>query len=265
MYLILLLIALSNAFQPRIVLLPGYGCNKNDYKDIVNNCKKKSISVDVVPIERWNWLYLCKGFFNANYWNRRMRPDELFDWYLDKAKNTVEKSVQKNNGKPIVLCGHSAGGWLGRALMQNGTFYKTHNQTSRYVRSLVTMGTPNIIHKDPKYDTTRGCLHYINKHYPGSFLEKEDITYITIGSYAKPIIFDTMNHFSKDRFVYNSYKTVLGNPKNYIIYGDGIVPLQASHLENAIQLTYNDVFHFKRHKKRWYGSESVLNDWLSFL
>lgn len=59
-----------------------------------------------------------------------MTPETMFDWYLDKAKHTIEMSVEKNQNKPVILCGHSAGGWLGRALIGNGTNKNGESETT---------------------------------------------------------------------------------------------------------------------------------------
>lgn len=250
----------------RVVVLPGYGCNSNDYNDIVKNCEKRNIEVDVVPISRLDWLKPFKGMFNKKFWTYDLTPDDTFDWYLNKARNTLEESFKKNNNNPVILCGHSAGGWLARALMQNKTIYGTNNLTYSYVSALVTMGTPNIINNIKTYDTTRGCLTYVNKHYPGAYFHKQGIKYITLGSYSKKVDAKNTELFSKNRIILNSYLTVLGNHSTpHYIYGDGMVPLDACHLDNSIKLTFNDVFHFKRDKKRWYGDESVINTWLHYL
>ena len=39
-----------------------------------------------------------------------------YGWYLDLAKAKVEETVL-SGGEPVILIGHSAGGWLARALL----------------------------------------------------------------------------------------------------------------------------------------------------
>ena len=121
---------------------------------------------------------------------------------------------------------------------------------------MVTLGTPNVI-EDNQLDTTRGCLHYVNKNFPGSFLKKQGIKYISLGSYAKKA--------SKNSIVYKSYSTILGENSGEHIYGDGVVPLDSMHLQDAIQLTFHDVFHYKQKDKKWYGDPYIVNTWLSYL
>ena len=243
----------------RIVVLPGYGCCKDDYQDIVNSCAVHNVDVDIVPIERHDWLQPIKSVLKKEFWDYKLTPEDSFDWYLEKAKRTIIESVKKNDDYSIVLCGHSAGGWLGRALLQNGTFYGTNKKAYQYVYGVVTLGTPNVIEDNHKLDTTHGCLYYVNKNFPGSFLKKQGIKYISLGSYAEKA---TIN---ENNIALRSYLTILGKKTPHYIYGDGIVPLESTHLEDAIQLTFQDVFHYKKKQKKWYGDTDVINTWLKYL
>ena len=63
------------------------------------------------------------------------RSKVAFGWYLDRAQELIEAAVQKS-GEPVVVVGHSAGGWLARALMQReGLAWIARN-----IYGLVTLG-----------------------------------------------------------------------------------------------------------------------------
>lgn len=249
----------------RILLLPGYGCDKEDYIDMINTCDKWNIELDVVPIYRFEWLRVLNGLLDKKYWNYNIEPSSMFDWYLDKSKIALLDSVSKNNDKPIVLCGHSAGGWLARILMNNGTLYKESKlQTGLYINTLVTMGTPQKCHENKNLDPTRGCLTYVNKHFPGSYLQENNIQYITLGSKAKPIHINKSMGW-KNSVVKNSYMSVLGKTDSEIIEGDSIVPIESSHLENSIQINFEDVYHFPRNGKKYYWESSIMKQWFEIL
>lgn len=53
--------------------------------------------------------------------------------------------------------------------------------------------------------------------------------------------------------------------------GDGVVPLQSSHLDGALQITLDSVYHsistpdLNNPELEWYGSESVVDSWLDQL
>ena len=266
MYHLLLFITIVYGYSnyPRIVLLPGYGCNVQDYQEIKTTCKENHFELDVVPIQRHDWFSITKSVTNPLFWKNGMTPEIMFDWYLNKAKQTIETSLQKNQNKPIILCGHSAGGWLGRALLGNGTFYKTKCPSENYVSHLVTLGTPNRVHIDKDLDATRGCLTYINNFYPDAYL-KSKIRYITIGSDVKSVKTDEKGMFNKQKYILDSYLTVMGKTDKDLLRGHGIVPVDAMHLDGSFQKTYHDVYHFKRPEKKWYGDREIVQDWLNVI
>ena len=247
--------------KTRIVIFPGYGCSEQDYSSLQTICTKYAIGVDSVPIQRWEWLSIVKGVTMKEYWNYECTPKTLFDWYLKKATGVVKDSVKRNNGNPVILCGHSAGGWLARSIIQNGTFYDSSKRSSSdYVSTLITLGTPNTGHNNPKYDTTRGCLRYIQEQFP----IQSDIAYISVGSSAKKV--STHEYYSaKDAMIINSYLTVLGSTEKRYIDGDGIVPLEGSHIPGAKNVNFHDVYHFKTKNKLWYFDEEVVVRWLHYL
>lgn len=251
--------------KSRIVLLPGYGCCYKDYHEFTINCKKYDIYVDVVNIQRYEWLNILKTLFHSNYWNYECTPQEMFDWYLQKSKKTLLNSIEKNNGKPVILCGHSAGGWLGRALLNNGFLYDSNVKSNSCIHAIVTMGTPNIPPLTKERDNTRGCLKYVDEQFPGSFLENENIRYMTLGSDVKKINMKEKNISLKDKIIKNSYLTVIGSSDEDYIFGDGVIPIECTYLKNAKSIDFHDVYHFKRKNKKYYWEESIMNIWLKEL
>ena len=252
-------LCVSSFQHSRLVLLPGYGCCRNDYQDFVKNGEKLGISVDVVPIERWEWLKTCRAMFGLNYWKYQCEPYEMFDWYLQKSKKTLFDSMEKNNNKPVILCGHSAGGWLARTLMNDGIIYDSTNITTTCVSTLVTLGTPN---KVSLYkENTRGCLRYVNTKFPNSFLQNQGIQYVSVGSSVKMIhMKETLT--LKDHMIKQSYQSILGHTSENIVSGDGIIPLCHTFLEGSIQITLPDVYHFQYKSKKCYWDENVMKIWL---
>ena len=255
-------LCVSSYQHSRLVLLPGYGCCKNDYRDFITNGEKLGISVDVIPIERWEWLKTTRALIGLNYWNYQCEPYEMFDWYLQKSKKTLLDSVAKNNGKPIILCGHSAGGWLARTLMNDGTIYDSANKTNTCISSLVTLGTPNKVSLFK--ENTRGCLRYVNTKFPDCFLKNQNIQYVSVGSSVKSISMKETIGF-KDQMIKQSYQSILGQTDETFVSGDGIIPLSHSFLEESIQITLPDVYHFQYKSKKCYWDEKVMKIWLEKL
>ena len=76
-----------------------------------------------------------------------------------------------------------------------------------------------------------------------------------------------------NNIAYNSYKTLCGNGNTI---GDGIVPIDSAHLNNAYQININNEIHHSinncgldnknnidnnNNNNKWYGSNSVIDHW----
>ena len=80
--------------------------------------ERRGLPVSVVPVKRADWIRVFVGILlDAESRAGNGTADGAYGWYLDLAKKAVEENTA-STGKACVLVGHSAGGWLGRALMQ---------------------------------------------------------------------------------------------------------------------------------------------------
>ncbi|WP_239005393.1 hypothetical protein [Gloeothece citriformis] len=61
---------------------------------------------------------------------------------------------------------------------------------------------------------------------------------------------------------YNSYLLTCGQENTW---GDGIIPVEAAHLKGAINLALEGVLHSPLSKGLWYGSPTILPNWVNFL
>lgn len=205
--------------------------------------------------------------------------------------DAVDLAYEKSGGQKVLLIGHSAGGWLSRAAMGDGSWSSTELEeidnkeqrqkppeirTSDRIRCLVTLGAPHRPPKDESLCITRGALKYTDMNYPGSFLREEGISYVSIGSAAIRGV-QTENHTKDEGYI--EFHNQNGNAEKtaYIIYeavsgngnsvGDGVIPLH-SMLEGAKQIQLDGVFHSFHEStsinptKRWYGSEEIIDEWL---
>ena len=152
-------------------------------------------------------------------------------------------------------------------------------RTSDRIRCLATIGS---IHQAPEQDTTtcvtRGALKYTNDHYPGAFLKNDGIGYVSIGGISTTSSTSSVEENKNDqRVAYTSYKAVSGNEKYTL--GDGVVPIEWTQLLGSKQIQLNNVLHSKHNyratavttsatqqqQQSWYGSENVIDQWLSFV
>ena len=63
-------------------------------------------------------------------------------------------------------------------------------------------------------------------------------------------------------FTYNSYKLTAGAGA---CWGDGITPIAAAHLAKANNIVLEQVYHSPKPGIAWYGSPTVVDQWLPYL
>lgn len=265
---------------PAFVVLPGFGNDAEDYIAPLGQdpavglqacLSRRGCEAVVSPVRRIDWLRVfLRGLFDADFLAANGTAPVAFGWYLDLAKEQVEEVVQAS-GEPAVLVGHSAGGWLARALMQReGTDWIKAN-----VRGLVTLGSPHRPPPEGTRDMTQGCLTNLDKAQPGAFYA-DLLFYVTVagdaveGRKAKgnvPIL-ELIQSPSPESTAFNSYSVVCGTGNTT---GDGVVPLVAAHLQGARQLTLDGCLHSinvagtVKPTDRSYLCEGFVDDWLELV
>ncbi|KAL7496423.1 hypothetical protein ACHAWT_007799 [Skeletonema menzelii] len=277
-----------------IVICPGFGNDAIDYTNpldqgeeygFVNALIKRGFNPDliqVLPLKRYEWIRVAGGLFDIpNFYTMTCTPEGLgYGWYIKRLRRTIEDLHQKSGGERCLLVGHSAGGWLARACLGDGSWNVeqinnnnaniSEDNTARAVdrvRALVTLGA---VHKPPEKEfeatcVTRGALKYLNSEYPGAFLSNEGISYVSVGGDAivgkekqqqkevagaddeEKIGSEQVNVVYKDRgegsassVAYTSYAAVSGIGE---LTGDGVVPLEWTLLEGSKTIVLDGVLH----------------------
>lgn len=173
---------------PAVVILPGFGNAAVDYTNPFGAAFETSISyalqqrgfdVTIMPLERGQWLNVLWGIFTLSFWLGKATPYEpSYGWYVQKARSTIAAAAAQKNG--VIVIGHSAGGWLGRAALGDGT-----DSSVKDVVAFVSLGAP---HFPPPtgvpgvMDMTRGALTWTSENLPGAFLAGTGVKYITVAS-----------------------------------------------------------------------------------
>ena len=255
----------------------------------------------VLPVKRTDWLLVfLYGIFDWKFWTANCEPTRpAFRWYLDRLINCINEITSEDattvvNGdakipKKVVLVAHSAGGWLARAalgyqeelLANNPNVHSSHNDLLDRVLGLVCLGTPNLPPPPTVMDMTRGALRITNERFPGAYYSsaltpakddptatesKNDLFYITVVGDAIRGVPQERNSplepTTPSGFAYTSYEAVCGDGTTV---GDGVVPLCAAHLDGALQLTLQGIFHSINAPDKWYGSDAVIDSWHSVM
>jgi pimeloyl-ACP methyl ester carboxylesterase len=282
-----------------IVILPGFGNASRDYEAPFGNAdaslaaalaRRGFTNVHVVPIERKDWIKVGKMIFTSGYWTGNLNStDPGYTWYLERVKETVEAaqkdaaasssapSTSSSNSNKVVLVGHSAGGWLARAFLGQHQFKSNpldnnEDAPNEAIAAVITLGTP---HSPPPArskvkDMTGGALKWVNETWPGAYYASSGVKYITVGSRA--VVGDRKaGRQTLPGYSFGSYRQVLG--RGHKVEGDAVVPLKSALLDGAEHVILDDVLHsmsrlgtFEEEAGNgvtWYGSDSIVDHWLS--
>ncbi|XP_075644244.1 uncharacterized protein LOC142615381 isoform X1 [Castanea sativa] len=212
--------------------------------------------------------------------------------YLKRVDEAVQEAKELAQGGTLSLIGHSAGGWLARVYLEE--FGLSH------ISLLLTLGTPHL--PPPKglsgvIDQTRGLLYYVEKHcskavytphlkyvcIAGRYIQGAQLfrnstvkvgSTVPIGSaqsiseeaIMNDLSTSTSNTTLRARFVGQGYKQVCGQAD---VWGDGVVPEVSAHLEGALNITLDGVYHSPVGSddvlRPWYGSPAVVEKWIHHL
>jgi pimeloyl-ACP methyl ester carboxylesterase len=253
----------------RILILPGFGNASEDYTfdgSLVDSLLKRGwdeSQIEVMQVKRIDWLQVFwKGAFDLDFWLAVASPTKpAFAWYLQRIAERVQ-SLEEDES--IILLGHSAGGWLARAAVGFGSQPDTPSGLSidlNRILGIVCLGAPNLPPPPGVMDMTRGALRITNEQFPGAF-HAPLLFYVTvIGNAVQGRKQERKSPFeptTRDGFAYQSYEAVCGNGNTA---GDGVVPLCAAHVDNAVQLDLPGVFHSINAPDQWYGADRVLDSW----
>lgn len=223
------------------VIVPGYLESAIAYRQLEQSLQQMGCPTVTVPLRRRDWLPTLGG--------RPVTP------ILQQLDRTVKQVLQQYNASVINLIGHSAGGWISRIYLGEKPYFGRGDlapvgpwQAHTYVATLVTLGTPHVSQER----WTRWNLDFVNNNYPGAFYR--NVRYICV---AGKTIFGEQRHGKW--LAYSSYKQTCGQGN---CWGDGITPIAAAHLQGAENLVVEGVKHSPRTAGIWYGSASVLPNWV---
>mmetsp|Transcript_18270 Transcript_18270/g.38001 ORF Transcript_18270/g.38001 Transcript_18270/m.38001 type:complete len:285 (-) Transcript_18270:20-874(-) len=257
---------------PPILILPGFFNSAADYTPLVGELASRGFSPKVLEIERNDWLKVfVRGARDPQFWAGKAPPSNPgFAWYLDLVHEAVE-----GFDEPCVLVGHSAGGWLARACLGDGSgsgnFWGSGEgkQIEKdKVKAIVTLGAPHYPPPDSSMEMTRGAITLTSELLPGCF--HDDVYYMTVG--GNPIVGEKQQRpwwkfwepTTVRGFAFESYLGVCGEGG---VEGDGVVPLRASHLDGSKQISLGEEggFHSVNEPQRWYGSRVGVEKWIGKL
>jgi hypothetical protein len=71
-----------------VVIMPGLGNAKNDYKALAELLTKEGLTAEIASVNRIDWLRNAAGVVDINYWKGTLNPQPTVNWYLSHRKLT---------------------------------------------------------------------------------------------------------------------------------------------------------------------------------
>ena len=142
----------SKAYCP-VVICPGFGNDQIDYDEPLQQPKEvglKSVlakrdfdpdQIYTVPVQRGDWLRVAGGLLDIpDFYTGNAKPTGRgYGWYIKRLKESVDLAYEESGGEKVILLAHSAGGWLARAAMGDGTWCSERGiRTNERIRCLAT-------------------------------------------------------------------------------------------------------------------------------
>ena len=69
-----------------VVIMPGLGNAKNDYKALAELLMKEGLTAEIASVNRIDWLRNAAGVVDINYWKGTLNPQPTVNWYLSRSK-----------------------------------------------------------------------------------------------------------------------------------------------------------------------------------
>jgi hypothetical protein len=235
-------------------------------------------NIDLLRVARADWLQVFwRGALDLKFWTAKADPTRhAFRWYLERISQQIQELCEEDDDSRVILIGHSAGGWLGRAALGFGSQEVVSGDSNTTtimgppisldkIVGLVSLGTPHLPPPPGIMDMTRGALRITNEYFPGAFhktVTNDGLFYITVVGLSvqgeEQQRSSLLEPTTVKGFAYNSYKAVCGNGT---AIGDGVVPYSAAHLDDTLQIDLKGVMHSINTPENWYGSLQVIERW----
>jgi triacylglycerol esterase/lipase EstA (alpha/beta hydrolase family) len=237
-------LSISQIMLPTVIL-PGYLESSVAYQPLAEVLTQKGSPTTIVPMRFKDWVPTIGG--------RSMVP------ILRLLHQTVITVLAEQGVNKINLIGHSAGGWIARMYLGELPYTIHHDVSAdagfwnahRQIATLISLGTPQF--SGEKW--TKKNLNFVNDNYPGAFYP--EVNYVCV---AGKSVYGERKW--GNLLAYQSYQLTCGTGNTW---GDGIIPIEAAHLDGAKNLVIENVKHSPRSADPWYGSPAALAEWQQYL
>ncbi|KAM7274182.1 hypothetical protein ACFE04_028846 [Oxalis oulophora] len=244
------------------VILPGLGNNSGDYEKLELTLNGYGVPTVVANVSRIDWFRNAAGLLDANYWKGTLQPRPVLDWYLKRVDDAVKEAQELAQGGKLSLIGHSAGGWLARLYMEEFDKSQIPLLLTLEKHCAKAVYTPELRYVCIAGRYVQGARLFDNQN--------ADVSPVVTSEDDQPVVAilnaDSNTPTFRARFVGQGYKQVCG--KAYV-WGDGVVPEESAHLEGALNISLDGVYHSPVGSddisRPWYGSPAIVEQWIDHL
>ncbi|CAB9516781.1 Triacylglycerol Lipase [Seminavis robusta] len=188
------------------------------------------------------------------------------EYPIVEPRGTFDLPELPPNAGKIALIGHSAGGWISRAYLSSRSYGGKAYEGSKYIHSLVTLGTPHQSAPGPAFEGVQWCNE-----------EPAPVRSLAVGGTG----------FKGDEWgamTQGAYSFCCNQGTDGTSYtGDGMTPIDSAlSFDGAEQLAIQNVTHFSwdtfgaefvapelakdySNGRPWYGSKGIVEKWADWI
>ncbi|MFQ3598526.1 MAG: alpha/beta fold hydrolase [Chloroherpetonaceae bacterium] len=225
-----------------IVILAGVGLWSGLYEEMKRNLASNTPSekIFIVPLTTLDWIGLPPS------------PERSTNRVMRHLHEMIERVESQCPNEPITLVAHSGGGTVALIYLL-GKSFQGDAYSNKSIHKLLTLGTP--FQSRERYAKLK--MDFINAHLSADFFEKIEVISVA-SSFRK----GTLHGSLQERLAFEFYRNTFGNGN---LDGDGVVPIDACHLDGAKNIVIEGIEHLPAPFAKWYGEKSAVEQWQSFL
>jgi hypothetical protein len=240
---------MAGATKPTVLILGGFLTAPPLYKPLARRLEARG-AAGVVIADVWtpDWmLAIVRG--SGPIATRSGRA----------LAEAVRLSRERSDGAPLLIVGHSAGGYIARLLTAVEPYPGRRFGAASHVGAIVTLGTPHDL------GAGQGIGRRLDEvvssvaaaAVPGAFYAPQ-IGYLTVASRAVP---SNPKGSGRERIAHILYRSVIGRRAVPGTEGDGLVPVSAAGLDGARSIVLDSCIHGPTGGPSWYGSDDAVDAW----
>jgi hypothetical protein len=234
--------------RPTVLVLGGFLTVPALYARLAERLRARGAGpVVVAPLWTPHWILGLRGMGEV-----LARADRA----LTRATSIARL---ESRGAPVLVVGHSAGGFLARLLTSPEPFAGLPLDRHEEMAAIVTLGTP---HRVARRGLIAGRIErlaaaFVDETVPGSAYRPR-LGYVAVGSRS---IVATPRGLGRGRVADFFYRRLDPTGPTPRAEGDGLVPLVCTDLDGARRVVLDDVIHGQLAGRPWYGSEEGVDRW----